>query len=172
MGSFSGSGSLALVWAKLGSNCGTITAAATVMESTSTASTASSGTLFFFFSFLPFLEVSLELSLEKKLGMLTGKVGNLMRGVATSEDFSTPLKTTDGLYLEVLLTEGLGLGLASDLDGILLFWISGLGLGMGSTLGSGTTFGGDVLTMIGTSGLLGGVGESVITIGHNACIPL
>ena len=75
---------------------GAATAEAIHMESAKTDSTVSSGTCDFFFSFLafPFPQEPLLLFDPKKLGMLTGRVGNLIKGVATSDDLSTPLKTT------------------------------------------------------------------------------
>ena len=79
---------------------GTATAEAMHIESAKTDSTASSGTWDRFFS--GFLFTTLELTdvlllLDpKKLGMLTGRVGNLIKGVAISEDLSTPLNTTAG----------------------------------------------------------------------------
>ena len=47
----------------------------------------------------------------KKFGMLTGRVGNFMSGLATSEDFSTPLSIAEGLYLGSLTTTSACLGL-------------------------------------------------------------
>ena len=91
---------------------GTMTAVATLIESTKTDSTASVGTVvevFFFGTFFDSDEAAevvvevgeiIELLDEdelKKFGMLTGKVGNFMRALATSEDFSTPLKMPVGL---------------------------------------------------------------------------
>ena len=76
---------------------GTATADAIHMESANTDSTASSGTWGLFGSFLLFpLLDEVPLLLLKKLGMLTGSVGNFIRGVATSDDLSTPLSTTGG----------------------------------------------------------------------------
>ena len=74
---------------------GTATADAIHMESANTDSTASSGTRDLFFSLLLPLLVELLLLLDpKKLGMLTGRVGNLISGAATSDDLSTPLNIT------------------------------------------------------------------------------
>ena len=99
-----------LTWFIEGS-LGTMTAVATLIESTKTDSTASAGTVevFFFGTFFDSDEAAevvvevgevIELLDEdelKKFGMLTGKVGNFMRALATSEDFSTPLKMPVGL---------------------------------------------------------------------------
>ena len=82
-----------------GSIEGTTTAAAIVMESTSTDSTASSGTWDLFLEgFLAgvLLTLGALLVTPKKFGMLTGRVGNFMSGLAMSEDFSTPLSIAEG----------------------------------------------------------------------------
>ena len=99
-----------LTWFIEGS-LGTMTAVATLIESTKTDSTASAGTVevFFFGTFFD-SEDAAEVAVEvgevielldddelKKFGMLTGNVGNFIRALATSEDFSTPLKMTEGL---------------------------------------------------------------------------
>lgn len=80
---------------------GTTTAAAIVIESTSTASTASLGTNEVFFRtegpsrpVEPFLDASAVD--PKRFGMLRG-ILNLISGLAMSEDFSTPDNNTAGL---------------------------------------------------------------------------
>jgi hypothetical protein len=88
-----------------------MTAVATLIESTKTDSTASVGTIevFFFGTFFDSEEAA-KVAVEvgevidllddeelKKFGMLTGNVGNFIRALATSDDFSTPLKMTVGL---------------------------------------------------------------------------
>lgn len=59
------------------------------------------------------MDVVIELD-PKKLGMLTGNVGNFINGLAMSEDFSTPLKRTAGLY------DALGSGSSFVFDSLLV----------------------------------------------------